>query len=74
MGLQRRDLQRHVGKDLCTSGQLDFEDGLPRTTKPDTVYHGFGLKSIRMLVEQYEGNVKIVTEGNRFILDILFPV
>lgn len=56
------------------SEKLDFEDGLPRTTKPDTVYHGFGLKSIRMLVEQYEGNVKIVTEGNRFILDILFPV
>ena len=56
------------------SDKLEFEDGLPKTTKPDTVYHGFGMKSIRMLAGQYDGNVKIATEGNRFILDILFPV
>ena len=54
--------------------KVEFEDGLPKTTKPDTVYHGFGMKSIRMLAGQYDGSVKIVTEGNRFILDILFPV
>ena len=56
------------------SDKLEFEDGLPRTTKPDTVYHGFGMKSIRMLAEQYDGSVKICSEGNRFILDIMFPV
>ncbi len=56
------------------SDRLEFEDGLPRTTKPETVYHGFGMKSIRMLAGQYDGSVKIVTDGNRFILDIMFPV
>ena len=56
------------------SDKLEFEDGLPKTTKPETVYHGFGMKSIRMLAGQYDGSVKIAAEGNRFILDILFPV
>lgn len=56
------------------SEKLEFEDGLPKTTKPETVYHGFGMKSIRMLAGQYDGSVKIAVEGNRFILDILFPV
>lgn len=54
--------------------RLEFEDGLPRTTKPDTAYHGFGMKSIRMLAEQYDGSVKINVEGDRFILDIFFPL
>ena len=56
------------------SQKLEYEDGLPRTTKADTVYHGFGMKSIRMIAEKYDGSVKIRSEENRFILDILFPV
>ena len=53
---------------------LTFTDGLPETTKLDTVYHGYGLKSIRMLVQKYEGSLKISTNEDRFVLDILFSV
>ena len=52
--------------------RLTFTDGLPETTKLDTVYHGYGLKSIRMLVQKYEGSLKISTNEDRFVLDILF--
>ncbi len=54
--------------------RLTFTDGLPETTKLDTVYHGYGLKSIRMLVNKYDGSLKINTNEDRFVLDILFSV
>ena len=54
--------------------RLSFREGMPVTTKRDKRYHGFGMKSIRMLAVLYDGSVKIAIEGNRFILDILFPV
>lgn len=54
--------------------KLTFTDGLPETTKLDTIYHGYGLKSIRMLVQKYEGSLKISTNEDRFVLDILFSV
>lgn len=56
------------------SDKLTFTDGLPETTKLDTVYHGYGLKSIRMLVQKYDGSLKIGTTEDRFVLDILFSV
>ena len=56
------------------SDKLTFTDGLPETTKLDTVYHGYGLKSIRMLVQKYEGSLKISTNEDRFVLDILFSI
>lgn len=56
------------------TGTLELVDGLPRTTKADRIYHGFGLQSIKMLAEKYHGNLKIVTKGDIFILDILFPL
>ncbi|MBQ4381243.1 MAG: GHKL domain-containing protein [Oscillospiraceae bacterium] len=56
------------------SEKLEFEGALPRTTKADTLYHGFGMKSISMLVSRYDGSLKVTTDGDRFVLDILFPV
>ena len=49
-----------------------FQDGLPVTSKEDTAYHGFGVRSIRYLTEKYEGNLLMRTEKERFITDILF--
>ena len=43
---------------LCISfenyfeGELEFENDLPKTTKPNQGYHGFGLKSIRYIVDK----------------------
>lgn len=72
--VERKGYFVHIHQENYFSQKLEFEDGLPRTTKPDTVYHGFGMKSIRMLAEHYDGNVKINIEADRFILDIFFSV
>lgn len=55
-------------------GRLVFRDGLPMTTKGNTDYHGFGLKSIRLVTEKYGGVLSIRTEDNMFELNILLPI
>jgi signal transduction histidine kinase len=44
------------------------------TTKQDTRYHGYGLKSIKSIVEKYDGSVSIKTDNNWFRLVILIPI
>lgn len=50
------------------------EDGLPVTTKANTDYHGFGLKSIKTVAEKYGGSVSVLTEGDIFRINVLLPV
>ena len=49
------------------------EEGFPDTTKEDKDYHGYGMKSIRMIVEKYDGDVSILTKEGVFYLNILLP-
>lgn len=52
---------------------LNYSGKTLLTTKADKEHHGYGLKSISLLVEKYAGTIKIYTEEEMFILDILFP-
>ena len=54
------------------TGELTFENGLPITTKNDKNYHGFGMQSIRMIVEKYNGTMTTFASNNIFHLNILF--
>ena len=51
---------------------LEFEGGLPLTTKKDKEFHGFGMQSIRYITEKYCGNMQINADGGIFNLNILF--
>ena len=51
-----------------------FMDGLPVTNKPDTDYHGYGMRSMRYLCEKYKGALSCGWEDGIFTLDILFPL
>jgi len=53
-------------------GELKFENGLPLTTKGNKLYHGYGLKSIRNVVEKYDGSFDISTKDGLFELNIIF--
>lgn len=44
-----------------------------RTTKDDPAHHGFGIKSMKYIVEQYNGTFSASVRGERFSLDITFP-
>lgn len=56
------------------SHPVEIRNGIPVTSKPDKNYHGFGMKSIRYVAEKYGGYIRISTEEEMFILDILFPL
>ena len=47
-------------------------DGLPVTTKHNKDFHGYGMKSIRLLVEKYGGDLTVAAEGGVFNVNIIF--
>ncbi len=53
-------------------GDLKFKDNLPQTTKGDKNYHGFGLKSIKSIVEKYGGDMYVTAHDGVFNLNLLF--
>ena len=46
---------------------------LPRTTKQNKSYHGFGLRSIQMTAEKYGGEMSVHARDNLFCLDVILP-
>ncbi|WP_440897748.1 GHKL domain-containing protein [Amphibacillus sp. Q70] len=54
-------------------GDLKLEGELPKTTKRDTNFHGYGLKSIQYAVQKYDGVVNVNQKDNWFELEILMP-
>ena len=55
------------------TGELDFVDGLP-VTKNDRQIHGFGMKSMELIVERFNGDLNVHAENDVFHLDILLPL
>ncbi len=74
LSLEKKDYFIYVHAENYFSGKLTYSGGVPRTTKSDGGLHGYGLKSIRMLVDKYGGSTKIDTKEDRFLLDLMFPV
>ncbi len=53
------------------SGSISMEDGLPVTDKTDEAqFHGFGMKSMRLIAEKYGGRLTVEVEGDMFNLGI----
>lgn len=55
-------------------GELTFEQNLPVTTKKQSEFHGYGLRSLRHTVHKYGGEVDIDVEDGWFRLKILIPM
>ena len=54
-------------------GKVELENGIPQTTKAHKEDHGFGVKSICLLVEKYGGNCAFTFENGIFSLEINIP-
>lgn len=55
------------------SGSRQFVEGLPQTTKPDSRYHGFGMRSIQRIAHDYQGQFTAFAQADVFRVQILFP-
>lgn len=53
---------------------VTMKDGMPVSDKDDLDYHGFGMKSIKFLVEKYHGTLSILADDSIFYVDILIPL
>lgn len=52
------------------TGALTFEDGLPRSAR-DPRYHGFGMRSMERIVQNYGGTLTASGQDGLFCLDLL---
>ena len=59
-------------ENTCTEDVNLPEDGNPATTKADRNYHGYGIGSIRKIVEKYNGSLSLRADGQMFILTAVF--
>lgn len=60
-------------ENYCTADISKNEDNLITTTKIDKNNHGFGLKSIRTVVEKYDGSIDVGVNQEWFELKMLLP-
>jgi len=57
------------------SGSIVLNDEkMPVTTKQDKDYHGYGIRSIKFIVDKYHGDMKIETNQDIFTLSIIIPI
>lgn len=54
--------------------EVAFRDGVPVTTKGNTDYHGYGIKSIRYTAQKYGGSVTIEVKDSWFCMNVLIPI
>ncbi len=62
----------HVENYFDSSRGFDSEH--PTTTKDDAENHGFGIRSMQLIAEKYEGSLTTKASGDVFSLDAILPV
>lgn len=55
-------------------GELELEDGLPKTHKKDKRNHGYGMKSMKLVAEKYNGTMTISVQEQWFEVKVLIPL
>ncbi len=56
------------------AGNLQTENGVPITRNADDHYHGFGIKSMMLIVKKYGGTISFDAKNQIFNLNVLFPI
>ncbi len=56
------------------SEKLKWEEGLPISSKNDKNNHGFGLKSVKYIIGQYDGDMIVYKKDDLFVLNLLLPL
>ncbi len=70
----KKDLFAVIQVENTFDGELKMKDGLPLTSKADKENHGIGIRSIKSIVEKYQGTVDVRVQDGNFVLTILLPI
>ena len=70
----KKDLFAVIQVENSFDGELKMKDGLPLTSKADKENHGIGIRSIKSIVEKYQGIVSVRVQEGNFVLTILLPI
>lgn len=54
-------------------GDIMMQNGLPVTAKGDPLNHGFGMRSMNLIAEKYNGTLSVVLKDHIFNINILIP-
>lgn len=70
----RREYVRiRVKNSICGEAVLAKENKIPRTTKSNSLEHGFGIRNVKRTVEENGGLFDIEETGKEFIVTVLLP-
>ena len=70
----KKDLFAVIQVENTFEGELKMKDGRPLTSKADKENHGIGIRSIKSIVEKYQGTVSVRVQDGNFVLTILLPI
>lgn len=60
--------------DNYCNGNINFINGIPQSSKQDSHNHGYGYKSMKYIVNQYDGEITCELNNNIFKLIMYFPL
>ena len=63
----------HIENYFNNERELVFKNGVPQTTKAEEEWHGFGMRSIQLVVEKYEGGMNVAVKDDLFALNVFLP-
>ena len=55
-------------------GTIEFKDGIPKTTSGDDFNHGYGVSSIKLIAEKYNGSMHASADDGIFLLNVVIPM
>ena len=74
VSVKRREAMAVISIENYFSRSLDMTGGVPQTSKQDKENHGYGIKSMQLIVERYGGHISFSTADERFSTVILLPI
>lgn len=64
----------HVSIQNFYDGTIEIKNGLPMTKKKDKYDHGFGIRSMQIIVEGYDGDLSFQCKEGIFLLNMIIPI
>lgn len=74
LNIQKKAQMVSINVQNYYSDDILFVDGIPKTSKEDKKNHGFGIRSMQLITEKYNGFMDASAENHIFQLNFVFPL